>query len=111
MCLASRGLDEAGAWFHMVGDGLVSGRENMQRLQEKERVEKEKLQQIMDDADEYKEKHKAKRESNREAKMKENREKEMVGCIVSGIVVGTRRVGWLVGRISLGGGGLFRVAR
>ncbi|XP_024380279.1 clathrin light chain 1 [Physcomitrium patens] len=53
-------------------------RENMQRLQEKERVEKEKLQQIMDDADEYKEKHKAKRESNREAKMKENREKEMV---------------------------------
>ncbi|XP_024388754.1 clathrin light chain 2 isoform X2 [Physcomitrium patens] len=53
-------------------------RENAQRLQEKEREEKEKLQQIIDDADDYKAKHKAKREANREARMKENRDKETV---------------------------------
>jgi len=50
----------------------------MERLQEKERIEKEKLQQIIDDADDYKDKHKAKRESNRETQMKSNRDKELV---------------------------------
>lgn len=52
-------------------------RENMIRLQEKERMEKEKLQQIIDDADDYKDKHRAKRDSNREAQMKSNRDKEL----------------------------------
>jgi len=52
-------------------------RENAERLQEKERVEKEKLQQIIDDADDYKDKHKSKREANREAQMKSNRDKEL----------------------------------
>jgi hypothetical protein len=52
-------------------------RENMQRLQEKERIEKEKLQQIIDDADDYKEKHRIKRETNRENQMKANRDKEL----------------------------------
>ena len=50
----------------------------MLRLQEKERIEKEKLQQIIDDADDYKEKHRTKRDTNRETKMKENRDKELV---------------------------------
>lgn len=52
-------------------------RENMLRLQEKERLEKEKLQQIIDDADDYKDKHRAKRDTNREAQMKANRDKEL----------------------------------
>jgi hypothetical protein len=50
----------------------------MLRLQEKERLEKEKLQQIIDDADDYKDKHRAKRDSNRDAQMKANRDKELV---------------------------------
>lgn len=58
--------------------GLCRIRENMLRLQEKERMEKEKLQQIIDDADDYKDKHRAKRDSNREAQMKANRDKELV---------------------------------
>ena len=53
-------------------------RENMLRLQEKERMEKEKLQGIIDDADDYKDKHRAKRDANREAQMKANRDKELV---------------------------------
>jgi len=59
-------------------DLLSQIRENAERLQEKERVEKEKLQQIIDDADDYKDKHKTKREANREAQMKSNRDKELV---------------------------------
>lgn len=50
----------------------------MLRLQEKERIEKEKLQQIIDDADDYKDKHRVKRETNRDAQMKANRDKELV---------------------------------
>lgn len=50
----------------------------MLRLQEKERIEKEKLQQIIDDADDYKDKHRIKRDTNREQQMKANRDRELV---------------------------------
>lgn len=59
-------------------DRLCQIRQNMLSLQEKERIEKEKLQQIIDDADDYKEKHRTKRETNRENQMKANRDKELV---------------------------------
>lgn len=51
------------------------------RLQEKERIEREQLQQIIDDADDYKDNHKAKRVTNRDAQMKNNRDKERVSVL------------------------------
>ena len=42
------------------------------------RVERDQLRQIVDDADDYKDNHMVKRKTNREAQMKNNREKEKV---------------------------------
>ncbi len=47
-------------------------------LEEKERIERERLQQIIDDADDYKDELIAKRKMNREANIKKNRDQEKV---------------------------------
>ncbi len=47
-------------------------------LEEKERIERERLQQIIDDADDYKDELVAKRKMNREANIKKNRDQEKV---------------------------------
>lgn len=67
---------------------LLYSRQNAMRLQEKERCEREQLQQIIDDADDYKDAQKAKRVTNREAQMKNNRDKERVS-VLSVIACGT----------------------
>lgn len=67
---------------------LLYSRQNAMRLQEKERIEREQLQQIIDDADDYKDNHKAKRVTNRDAQMKNNRDKERVS-VLSLIACGT----------------------
>jgi hypothetical protein len=53
-------------------------RKNALHLQEKERIERERLQQIIDDADDYKDELLAKRKMNREANIKKNRDQEKV---------------------------------
>ncbi len=56
----------------------VFPRKNALHLQEKERIERERLQQIIDDADDYKDELLAKRKTNREANIKKNRDQEKV---------------------------------
>jgi hypothetical protein len=51
-------------------------------LEEKERIERERLQQIIDDADDYKDELIAKRKMNREANIKKNRDQEKVTGIL-----------------------------
>ncbi|CAM6038948.1 unnamed protein product [Sphagnum compactum] len=53
-------------------------RQNALHLEEKERIERERLQQIIDDADDYKDELIAKRKTNREANIKKNRDQEKV---------------------------------
>jgi hypothetical protein len=53
-------------------------RQNALHLEEKERIERERLQQIIDDADDYKDELIAKRKMNREANIKKNRDQEKV---------------------------------
>ncbi|CAK9213907.1 unnamed protein product [Sphagnum jensenii] len=53
-------------------------RKNALHLEEKERIERERLQQIIDDADDFKDELIAKRKMNREANIKKNRDQEKV---------------------------------
>jgi hypothetical protein len=57
---------------------LWCSRKNALHLEEKERIERERLQQIIDDADDYKDELIAKRKMNREANIKKNRDQEKV---------------------------------
>ncbi len=57
---------------------LWHSRQNALHLEEKERIERERLQQIIDDADDYKDELIAKRKMNREANIKKNRDQEKV---------------------------------
>jgi hypothetical protein len=57
---------------------LWCSRKNALHLEEKERIERERLQQIIDDADDYKDELIAKRKVNREANIKKNRDQEKV---------------------------------
>jgi hypothetical protein len=66
---------------------LWCSRKNALHLEEKERIERERLQQIIDDADDYKDELIAKRKMNREANIKKNRDQEKVmGILFFGIV-------------------------
>lgn len=68
-------------YLEVISVLLLDSRKNAMRLQEKERIEREQLQQIIDDADDYKDNHKAKRVTNRDAQMKNNRDKERVSVL------------------------------